>query len=385
MSRTVQRSLLFFGIFVLMFAVSVFANASDGVNNYKITKKTLEALKKESLPSPVLKALHPLVNHLYTSKDSFLATLNGLSVRPESEQINQIVKHALLDNLMIRSDEFSGDLQSGQAVFLGNVRGQIPKDEIHFSAGKVRIISEEGQRYNKLIAEHSVHIQQYQQDLQSDHAFYNRASQQLKLEGNIVIKDEGITLYGTTAYLNRIEEKTEIRGHSTVKQNGRIKLEYDQKKSPVPPGLTKQTQTTVQAQRAVFQKNKNQATFEGNIEMTRPLHQIYLVANKAILNFDDARELVSIYAEQNVCIQQLGRAARADKAYFDEPLQTIRLEGHAEVSSEGRYLNGNVITLFLDVEKGEAKGDSDTPIQMIISLDEQLSQQSSSSRSFTCK
>ncbi len=382
MSRTVQRIAFLCCIFWMMFQLLFSVHAANGMENYKITEKTLEALKQESLPSPLLDALHPLINQLYTSKDSFLTTLNGLSVRPKTEQIDQIVKHALLDNLMIRSDKFSGDLQAGEAVFSGNVKGQIPKDEIHFSAGKVRIISEEGKRYNKIIAENAVHIQQFQQDLKSDYAFYDRTSQQLKLEGNIVIKDEESTLYGTTAYLDRIKQKTEIRGHSRANQSGRIKLEYDLKESVSPPDSPEQTRTTVKAQRAMFEKSKNQATFEGNIEMTRPLRQIYLTAGKAILNFAESRELVSIYAEQKVCIQQLGRVARADKAYFDEPQQTIRLEGNAEVSGEGRYLNGNEITLFLDVERGEARGDSDTPIQMVISLDD-LPQQTAPS--FTCK
>lgn len=364
--------------------------ANRNAENFKITTKTFEKLQQENFPQTLLKALTPFLNELHPSKEAFLKALKSIQNPPfQNDQIDLVVKHALLNNLWIDSDKAEADLKTGESVLTGNVKGGIPKENITFAADRVRIVTEGPQRLNKIVAESNVRIQQLGRTMTTDRAIYNRATQIMDLIGHIVIKDEGVTLYGTTANLNRLEEKIEVRGHGNSSQqdnsNQRVRVEYA-------PQIIENTENSpdaqpsvIQAQSAILENKKQQATFEGKVEMTRPQRQLYLRGGKILLFFNDKRELVSSNAEQQVCIEQPGRAARADRAEVDEPTQTILLEGNAEISRGGAYLAGPTINLFFDVEKGEAKGDSNTRVQMVIPLDEDNPQQTTTPQRFTCR
>ncbi len=385
--------------------------------NFKITTTTLNTLQAEGIPDVLLKALKTLHNQLYSSKADFVASLNKLEVSvPIQQHVDLIVKHSRLDNLLIKSEEFSGDLKAGEAIFTGNVEGAIPKDEIEFWAEKIKITTEGNQRYNKIVAETNVHIRQLDRDLWASYILYNRTEQTMQLKGKVKINNSQATIYGATAFLDQKKEWAEVRGDSRNQRNGRARIEIDLKdETEISEGATEiveragtarnlatgsnsaeaenaeafatsSQRTEIQSERALFDEAKREATFEGNVEMVRPQRQIYMTAEKSVLAFNENRELLSAYAEQKVCIEQPGRVARADKAFFDEPQQIIRLEGNAEVSGDGKYLSGNTINLFMDVNKGEAKGDSKTPIQMIISLDEEASENAPPTPPpFTCR
>jgi lipopolysaccharide transport protein LptA len=120
------------------------------------------------------------------------------------------------------------------------------------------------------------------------------------------------------------------------------------------------------ASRAVLDNFKQQAMFEGDVEMERSPDNLYIHAGKITLRLGESQELQSIQAEQEVCFEQPGRVAKANRASFDEISQTILLEGSAEVQSGKFHLQGTTINLYLDVNKGVAQGANKTPIQMTI-------------------
>ncbi|HIA56596.1 MAG TPA: hypothetical protein EYN97_04050 [Candidatus Lambdaproteobacteria bacterium] len=120
------------------------------------------------------------------------------------------------------------------------------------------------------------------------------------------------------------------------------------------------------ASRAVLDNKKHQAMFEGDVEMERTPDKLYIHAGKITLRLSQSQELQSIQAEQEVCFEQPGRVAKADRASFDEISRTILLEGNAEVQSGKFHLQGTTINLYLDVNKGVAQGANKAPIQMTI-------------------
>ena len=367
---------------VMISAVSI--NANQQAENFRITEKTLQTLRQENVPQSLLDALSPLLNQLYTSETEFLKILQGVR-DPErnasqAEHIDLILKHAMLNKLWVRSEKTEVDLEKGESLLTGSVQGGIPKDDIIFSADKVRIVTEGSKRYNKIIADNNVQVIQLQRKVTSDRAIYDRATQKLDLLGSIVIEDEGIVLYGSTAYLDRRAGVSEVVGDS----NHRVKVEYRLKDAGTSSEVPDPPPSIIQAQRALIDNQKMQAIFEGNVEITRPQLDLYLKAGKIVLLFNEDRELVASIAEQDVCLQQPGRAARAEKAHVSETDQKIILEGDAEINREGIYLKGPTINLFLDVEQGEAIGDSATLVQMIIPLDEESADQTSSDQYFNC-
>ena len=383
LKKVLNQQIVFWGFICFCQMTSpVSTNANQQVENFRITKKTLQTLQQEKLPLPLLEALNPLLNQLYTSKAEFLRILEGIiTPPPQAEHIDLILKQAMLNRLWVQSEKTKVDLEKGESVLIGSVRGGIPKDDITFSADKVRIVSEGSKRYNKIIAESNVQVNQLQRETSSDRAIYNRANQKLDLQGSIIIRDEGIILHGSTAYLDRRVGVVEVRGDS----NERVKVEYSFKGAGTSSDVPDPVPSIIQAQRAVIDNQQRRATFEGSVEMTRPQLDLFMKAGKIILLFNEAGELVASTAEQDVCLEQPGRAARADKAKVSETDQSIFLEGNAEINREGIYLNGSTIFLFLDVEQGEAIGDSTTPVQMIIPLDEESSEQSSSNQYFNCR
>ncbi len=381
--RALFQQIKLWGLFCFLAVfLSFSAKANQQVENFRITKKTLQTLRQENVPPSLLEALDPLLNQLYTSKAEFLKILQNIqNPVPQAQQIDLILKHAMLNKLWVQSEKTRVDLEKGESLLTGSVRGGIPKDNIIFSADKVRIVTEGSQRYNKIIAESNVRVIQLQREITADRAIYNRTTQKLDLVGSVVIKYEGINLYGATANLDRRAGKVDVRGNS----NQRVMVEYTLNEAGTPSDAPNPQPSIIQAQRALLDNQQRLAIFEGNVEMTRPQLDLYLRAGRVILVFNEARELLTSTAEQDVCLEQPGRAARADKVQLSETNHSIFLEGNAEINRKGVYLNGPTINLFLDVEQGEAIGDSATPVRMIIPLDEESSEQSSSSQYFVCQ
>ena len=383
--RRLQCQFMLCGLICLgVMTTAVSINANQQAENFRITERTLQTLGQENVPQSLLDALRPLLNQLYTSETEFVKILEGIRDpernAPQAEEIDLILKHAMLNKLWVQSEKTEVDLEKGESLLTGSVQGGIPKDDIIFSADKVRIVTEGSKRYNKIIADNNVQVIQFQRKVTSDRAIYDRATQKLDLLGSVVIEDEGIVLYGSTAYLDHRAGVSEVVGDS----NHRVKVEYRLEDAGTSSEVPEPPPSIIQAQRALIDNQKKQAIFEGNVEITRPQLELYLKAGKIILLFNEDRELVASIAEQDVCLQQPGRAARAEKAHVSETDQKIILEGDAEINREGIYLKGPTINLFLDVEQGQAIGDSATLVQMIIPLDEESVDQTSSDQYFNC-
>jgi len=114
--------------------------------------------------------------------------------------------------------------------------------------------------------------------------------------------------------------------------------------------------------------------------MERTPEEMFVRAERISLHADKAQRLQFARAEQDVCLQQPGRVARAKRASFDELTKMIVLEGDAEVLSGQYYLRGNRINLFLDVNRGFAQGDETAPIEVTILMNE-----SDAPTSFSCR
>ena len=137
----------------------------------------------------------------------------------------------------------------------------------------------------------------------------------------------------------------------------------------------------VQAYRAVLDSGNGEAVFEGEVEMERTPEEVFVRAERISLHTDEAQRLEFVRAEQDICLQQPGRVARANRASFDELTKMIVLEGDAEVLSGQYYLRGNRINLFLDVSRGFAQGDETAPIEVTILMDES----DTTPTSFSCR
>lgn len=378
-----QRLFLWVGVLALAFLPLSAKSDNGNSESFKITTDTLEQLKTD-LPRTIVSALNPFLNELFTSKAAFLKTLNGLeNPSLQAEQVELILQHSLLDNLWIDFDKADVDFQTGESVLTGNVTGGIPKENITFSADRVRIVTEGPRRFNRIVIESNVQIEQPGRKITTDWATYNRETQTMNLMGSIKMEEEGMNLSAAKAILNRPEEKTEVRGKTNPHQ--RVRVEYAAQTIQGSERFLNAQPSVVQAQRALLENTKQRVTFEGNVEMTRPQQGLYLSGGKVRLFFDENQQLIESIAEQEVCIEQPGRAAKADRAEINEPQQTILLEGDAKMSKNGFYLAGPTINLFLDVEKGEAIGDSNTSVKMVIPLGDESNQSTAADQRFTCQ
>jgi len=190
------------------------------------------------------------------------------------------------------------------------------------------------------------------------------------------------TVRSDTVLLDLLLQHATLEGQDTSKE-GRIRVEANLSELVTNRGKSDSESKTLQAgdenqpnskprkvillaSRAELDNIKHQAMFEGDVEMERSPDKLYIHAGKITLRLNESQELQSIQAEQNVCFEQPGRVARADRASFDEISQTILLEGKAEVQSGKFHLQGTTINLYLDVNKGVAQGANKAPIQMTI-------------------
>ena len=165
------------------------------------------------------------------------------------------------------------------------------------------------------------------------------------------------------------EGRIRVEANLSDLETNRGKLESETKTSESGnenPQKSEPRKVLLLASRAVLDNKKHQAMFEGDVEMERTPDKLYIHAGKITLRLSQSQELQSIQAEQEVCFEQPGRVAKADRASFDEISRTILLEGNAEVQSGKFHLQGTTINLYLDVNKGVAQGANKAPIQMTI-------------------
>ena len=359
---------------------------------FKVTRNTLDHLQREGLSKALTSMLSPMLGIIYPNRKDFL---NALPIMLAPKDLEILFRYAATEQIKIHADEFSSDLNENAAVFRGNVKGVIPRENIELTTAKLRLISGKSSNFEKLIGEGGVQVKQWDREMRSDFAIYTQVDlkkqtpdtdssatkktrppqKTLQLQGNVIMKATQGKVSSNTALLDLLHQHATLEGQNTSKE-GRIRVEAnltELEKTDRPKDATseepangEQTKVLLFASRAVLDNKKHQAMFEGKVEMERTPDNLYIRAGKISFLLGKLQELISIRAEQGVCFEQPGRVAKADEASFDEITQTILLESNAEVQSGKYHLQGSTINLYLDVNKGVAQGDNKAPIQMTI-------------------
>ena len=366
-----------------------FASPAGG---FKVTRNTLDHLQREGLSKALTSMLSPMLGIIYPNRKDFL---NALPIMLAPKDLKILFRYASTEQIKIHADEFSSDLNENAAVFRGNVKGVIPRENIELTTAKLRLISGKSSNFEKLIGEGGVQVKQWDREMRSDFAIYTQVDLEkqtpdtdssatkktrppqktLQLQGNVIMKATQGKVSSNTALLDLLHQHATLEGQNTSKE-GRIRVEAnltELEKTDRPKDATseepangEQTKVLLFASRAVLDNKKHQAMFEGKVEMERTPDNLYIRAGKISLLLGKLQELLFIRAEQGVCFEQPGRVAKADQASFDEITQTILLESNAEVQSGKYHLQGSTINLYLDVNKGVAQGEDKAPIQMTI-------------------
>tara|TARA_B100000315_G_scaffold2630_1_gene2499 strand:- start:1527 stop:2759 length:1233 start_codon:yes stop_codon:yes gene_type:complete len=391
--KILSAVLLFFSLVTTEQAwnLSQVSLASPAVG-FKVTRNTLDHLQREGLSKALTSMLSPMLGIIYPNRKDFL---NALPIMLAPKDLEILFRYASTEQIKIHADEFSSDLNENAAVFRGNVKGVIPRENIELTTAKLRLISGKSSNFEKLIGEGGVQVKQWDREMRSDFAIYTQVDLEkqtpdtdssatkktrppqktLQLQGNVIMKATQGKVSSNTALLDLLHQHATLEGQNTSKE-GRIRVEAnltELEKTDRPKDATseepangEQTKVLLFASRAVLDNKKHQAMFEGKVEMERTPDNLYIRAGKISLLLGELQELLFIRAEQGVCFEQPGRVAKADQASFDEITQTILLESNAEVQSGKYHLQGSTINLYLDVNKGVAQGEDKAPIQMTI-------------------
>ena len=383
-------------------AVEPFSNSKMVIHampatGFKVTHNTLDHLLREGLSNKIIAEIALLQNKIFTNRDEFL---NALPKPMTLIEQGILLRYASTEQIKIQADEFTTDLKQNAAVFRGNVKGFIPRENIEMTTAKLRLVSGKDTNIEKMVGEGGVQVKQWDREVRSDFAIYTQVNlenvekeadktnklpkpqQTLQMQGNVIVKTAQGNVISDNVLLDLLKQHAILEGLDTSKE-GRIRIEANlsdletnrgkketdpqsQNTSEEASQNSEPTQVLLLASRAVLDNRKHQAMFEGNVEMERTPGNLYIHAGKITLHLNESQELQFIQAVQEVCFEQPGRVAKADQASFDEITQTILLEGNAEVQSGQYHLQGNSINLYLDVNKGIAQGDNKAPIQMTV-------------------
>ncbi len=371
-----------FLLVVLLFSASLLhAQQQIAVETFQISQSTLNHLQREGLPESLLGNLIPLTGKEFGSREVFTQVLRELPIPPEEpEELELILRYSGQERLKIEAEEFLSNLSEGEAIFRGNVRGRVARENLDFHMAKLRVLRQAGAKQERLIGEGGVEFKQWERLARMDYVTYERGltpgstseGRKFRMEGNVLIEAEQGSLSAHLVNADLSRQIVVLEGQNSAQ--GRIRLEVrpdlletePQLRAPgEPPSLL------LQAYRAELNGEERRAIFEGDVEMERQPQGVYVRSGRIEIRFNERQQINSAQAERGVCIEQPGRLARADQAYFNDIAQTIRLEGTAEVYSGSYILKGNSITLFLDVNRGVAQGDEMAPIEVTIAMENQ--------------
>ena len=388
-----SRLILFWALVIhLPFAAQIFLppSAAGTKSRFQITANTLDHLRLEGLQKNLVTSLEPLLEKVFPTRDSFLEELAKLEVPPRAPvETGLILRYSAMDQLKIRAETFSADQKLQESVFRGNVKGELPRENIQFSTSKLRMLVGERNTYERLIGEGGIRITQWDREVRADYLNYTRGfdnsseeeinpqpvTETIKLEGSVLLSSFQGKARSSTLVLDLKKHEAVLEGKSSS-GTGRVRIEAYPDRLAKDAGTFRNTDSArppsqeivLHSSRANLDSTKRRILFEGNVEMERSPEDLYVGAGAIQLNFDKNQRLTFAQARQFVCIEQPGRMARADQARFDEIEQIILLEGNAEVDSGRYHLQGQVINLYLDVDRGVVQGDSESPIQMTMKM-----------------
>ena len=401
-----RRSLLaLFALAVLGVATVPVSQAQKrlglAVESFQITAGTLQNLRREGLLEPLLSALDTLKDRRFLAKNAFVTALRRLSTTVQNpDETELILRYAGTERLRVEADEFSSNLNAGEAIFRGNVRGWVSRENLEFTTLKLRVNRLKEPLGERLIGEGEVWFRQWNRELNADYMVFQRGWQgerrdpkllneeTLQLEGNVRLATPQGSLRTHKLFADFLHHRAELEGLRSPEGRFRVEANLDLIALPDADEATElrlagdpnAQRVIMQAYRAVLDSGNGEAVFEGEVEMERTPEEVFVRAERISLHTDEAQRLEFVRAEQDICLQQPGRVARANRASFDELTKMIVLEGDAEVLSGQYYLRGNRINLFLDVSRGFAQGDETAPIEVTILMDE-----SDAPASFSCR
>ena len=126
--KILSAVLLFFSLVTTEQAwnLSQVSLASPAVG-FKVTRNTLDHLQREGLSKALTSMLSPMLGIIYPNRKDFL---NALPIMLAPKDLEILFRYASTEQIKIHADEFSSDLNENAAVFRGNVKGVIPRENI---------------------------------------------------------------------------------------------------------------------------------------------------------------------------------------------------------------------------------------------------------------
>ncbi len=140
-------------------------------NAFKVTRNTLDHLQREGFTKSLTAMFTPLLDKIYLNRTDFLDAL-PIFLAPTQREI--LLRYASTEQIKIQADEFSSDLNENAAVFRGNVKGIIPRENIELTTAKLRLVSGLDSNFEKLIGEGGVQVKQWDREARSDFAIYTQ-------------------------------------------------------------------------------------------------------------------------------------------------------------------------------------------------------------------
>ena len=107
-------------------------------NNFMITRNTLDHLQREGFTKALTDMFIPIINKVYLNRKDFIEALPILLVEKHQEIL---LRYASTEKIKIQADEFSSDLNENAAIFRGNVKGFVPRENIELTTAKLRLVS----------------------------------------------------------------------------------------------------------------------------------------------------------------------------------------------------------------------------------------------------
>lgn len=353
---------------------------------FEFSYNTLTHLRQAGVPLETLQDLRTLVGVRFESQQSLQQALQKLPHPPEDQALQQIEQFAEVRRLQLQAQEFSGDQKKGELIFRGEVQGSVPREQLRFRSELLNLVRQEN--YEKMRSEGSVEVEQWDRSLQAGFMFYERAEegfvseevrgpvQILRFSEEFEARAKQGTITGNLVQADLLRQQVQLEGLSED-QPARLELNLDEIRrqrafdalQELPPPADPPETVKLQAVQALLNNQVRRLLLEGAVELFKEPEQLRVYGGRVQVEFDETQQIKNVYAERAVCLEQPGRVARADSIRMEQETQLILLEGNAQVQSEQYNLKGDAIKLYVDVNRGVAQGDENSPIQVTILMD----------------
>ena len=174
-----RKAKIIFSAFLLFFSIAATEPAwnyrqvslAAPASGYEITRNTLDHLQREGFSKACTETLSPILNIHYLNLKDFL---DALPIQLTKKESDILMRYASTQQIKIQADEFSSDLNENAAVFRGNVKGVIPRENIELTTAKLRLVSGKGKNFEMVIGEGGVSVKQWDREVRSDFAIYTQ-------------------------------------------------------------------------------------------------------------------------------------------------------------------------------------------------------------------